>query len=145
MTRIASRSVLLGFIVGALSASAARADVVGIWLTQGGDAKIAVSRCGRGICGRIVWLKDPIDRVTGKPQIDDKNPNPLLSRRTIVGLSILSNMEPRGPSSWTGSIYNADNGKIYATTITLQDERTLEVKGCAGPLCGSEIWSRATK
>lgn len=39
----------------------------GIWLTQAGDAKVRVSKCGSGICGVVVWLKEPIDPLTGKP------------------------------------------------------------------------------
>src|SRR4051812_32802209 len=55
-------------------------DVVGIWLTQAGDAKVRVRKCGEGICGVIVWLKDPISPATGKPQVDDKNPSLRSSR-----------------------------------------------------------------
>ena len=43
-------------------ASPARAqaggEVTGIWLTQAGDAKVRVSKCGGGICGVVVWLRD---------------------------------------------------------------------------------------
>lgn len=88
----------------------------GTWLTQAGDARIAISHCGVGVCGRIVWLKDPIDGATGKLQTDDKNSNPSLAKRKIMGLSILSGMKPNG-ASWSGSIYNADDGKTYAATI----------------------------
>ena len=65
-----------------LAAPAARAqgatDPAGVWQTQAGDARVKVSKCGGGICGVIVGLKDPIDPATGKPQVDDKNPNPAL-------------------------------------------------------------------
>ena len=56
-------------------------DVNGIWLTQAGDAKVRVSKCGGGICGVMVWLRDPIDPATGKAQVDDKNHNPALAKR----------------------------------------------------------------
>ena len=49
-----------------------------LWLTQAGDARVRVSKCGGGICGVIVWLSEPIDPATGKPPVDDKNPNPAL-------------------------------------------------------------------
>ena len=75
-----------------LAAPAAKAqasgEASGIWLTQAGDAKVRVSKCGGGICGVIVWLKDPIDPATGKPQVDDKNPNPSLARRPMIGLPL---------------------------------------------------------
>lgn len=85
----------------------------GIWLTQAGDAKVHVSKCGAGICGVVVWLKEPIDPLTGKPQVDDKNPNPSLAKRPIIGISLFLSMRPAGPNQWSGQIYNADDGKTY--------------------------------
>ena len=81
---LASGILLLSFAASSIAASAD--DPSGIWLTQAGDAKVAVSRCGSGLCGRIVWLKSPIDSATGKPQVDDKNPNLKLAKRPVIGL-----------------------------------------------------------
>ena len=53
-------------------------------------------------------------------------------------------MRAEGPNKWSGRIYNADDGKTYASTVTLQDDERLEVQGCVGVLCGSEIWSRSS-
>src|SRR5436853_2938192 len=102
-----------------LAAPAARAqgatDPSGIWLTQAGDARVRVSKCGGGICGVIVWLREPIDAATGRPQIDDKNPNPALKTRPVIGLPLFSGMRPSGPNKWSGQIYNADDGGTYAS------------------------------
>jgi len=117
----------------------------GIWLTQAGDARIRVSRCGAGLCGVIVWLREPIDRATGKPQVDDKNANPALARRPIIGLSLFSGMRPTGPNQWSGRIYNADDGKTYASKVSVAGPGTLTVEGCVGTLCGSENWSRSSR
>ena len=67
-------------VLAAVPATAQAAGPDGIWLTQAGDAKVRVSKCGGGICGVVVWLKDPIDPASGKAQVDDKNPNPALTR-----------------------------------------------------------------
>lgn len=115
----------------------------GIWLTQAGDAKVRVSKCGGDVCGVVVWLKDPIDPATGKPQIDDKNPNPALARRPIIGLPLFSGMRPAGPNKWSGQIYNADDGKTYASNISLSGPDALRVEGCVGGFCGGETWTRA--
>jgi len=116
----------------------------GIWLTQAGDAKVRVARCGGGLCGTVAWLRDPIDSATGKPQVDDKNENPSLRSRPMIGLPMFIGMRAAGPNKWSGHIYNADDGKTYASTVTLQDDDRLEVQGCVGVLCGSEIWSRSS-
>ena len=117
----------------------------GIWLTQAGDAKVRVSKCGGGLCGVVVWLRDPIDPATGKPQIDDKNSNPALAKRPIIGLSLFAGMRPAGANKWSGQIYNADDGKSYASSISVAGPDALKVEGCVGGLCGGETWSRATR
>ena len=82
---MACRTALIIAIAAALlAAPSARAqsaagEPTGVWLTQAGDARVRVSKCGGGICGVIVGLRDPIDPATGKPQVDDKNPNPALA------------------------------------------------------------------
>jgi uncharacterized protein (DUF2147 family) len=114
----------------------------GTWLTQAGDARVRISKCGGGICGVIVGLKDPIDPATGKPQVDDKNPNPALARRPVIGLTLFSGMRPDGPNKWSGQIYNADDGNNYRSNISVPGPDTLRVEGCVGALCGAETWTR---
>jgi uncharacterized protein (DUF2147 family) len=129
-----------------LAAPSARAQSAGnpsgIWLTQAGDARVRVSKCGGGICGVVVGLKQPIDPATGKPQVDDKNPNPALARRPIIGLPLFSGMRPSGPGKWSGRIYNADDGSTYASHVSVAGEDTLRVEGCVAMLCGGETWTR---
>jgi uncharacterized protein (DUF2147 family) len=139
-----------GFIIAILAAflgappakAQSGGDVGGIWLTQAGDARVRVSKCGGGICGVIVWLKDPINPATGKPQVDDKNPNPSLARRPMIGLPLFSGMHSSGPNRWSGQIYNADDGSTYASNVSLVDADTLKVEGCMGAFCGGENWTR---
>ena len=120
-------------------------EVSGVWLTQAGDAKVRVSKCGGGICGVVIWLKDPIDSATGKPAVDDKNPNPALRRRPMIGLPLFRSMQPAGPNKWSGQIYNADDGATYVSNISLAGPDTLRVEGCVGVLCGGESWSRSSR
>jgi uncharacterized protein (DUF2147 family) len=134
--------LLFATLIGILPARS-QVDPSGTWLTQAGDARVQVNRCGGGICGRIVWLRDPIDNKTGQPQVDDKNANPALAQRPIIGLSIFSSMQQVSTNKWSGRIYNADDGQTYDANVTLQNAQTLEVQGCAGGvLCGSEMWTR---
>jgi uncharacterized protein (DUF2147 family) len=140
---------LLLAVLAALGAAPARAqaggEVSGIWLTQAGDAKVRVSKCGGGICGVVVWLRAPIDPATGKPAVDDKNQNPVLAKRPMIGLPLFSGMEPSGPNKWSGQIYNADDGNSYASNVSVSGPDTLRVEGCVGALCGGETWSRSSR
>jgi uncharacterized protein (DUF2147 family) len=143
----------LGFIMAILTALFAAApangqtggEVSGIWLTQAGDAKVRVSKCSGGICGVVVWLREPINPATGKPQVDDKNPNPALANRPIIGLALFGGMRPSGPNRWSGQIYNADDGRSYASNISVSGPDSLTVEGCVGVFCGGETWTRSAR
>jgi uncharacterized protein (DUF2147 family) len=118
-------------------------DPTGIWLTQAGDAKIRVNHCGGSLCGTIVWLKAPIDPATGKPHVDNKNTNPSLAKRSIIGINIFNRMKSVAQNKWSGTIYNADNGKSYSSDVTVAGPRKLEVRGCVmSILCGGETWTK---
>jgi uncharacterized protein (DUF2147 family) len=119
------------------------ADPTGIWLTQAGDAKVRVSRCRSEICGVVVWLRSPIDSATGRPAVDDKNHNPALARRPMIGLPLFQGMSQSGPNKWSGTIYNADDGNTYASNISVAGPGALRVEGCVGGLCGGEVWTRS--
>ena len=141
--RLTFIAALLAVLLAAPSAQAQGAsEPVGIWQTQAGDARVKISKCGGGICGVIVSLREPIDPATGKPQVDNKNPNPALNSRPIVGLPLFSGMRPVGPAKWSGQIYNADDGGTYASSVTVAGADTLRVEGCVGALCGGETWTR---
>jgi uncharacterized protein (DUF2147 family) len=143
---IASKIAVALFGLTAFTASAAAdpgIDPSGTWLTEAGDARVQIARCGTTICGTIVWLKSPIDSATGKPQIDDKNPDPAKARRPIIGLNLFQDMKPVG-SKWSGRIYNADNGKTYASKVSLVGSNSLKVEGCVLVFCGSETWTRVS-
>ena len=121
---MACRTALLIAIATAfLAAPSARAqgagEPTGVWLTQAGDARVRVSKCGGGICGTIVGLRDPIDPATGKPQVDDKIRIPALRKRPVIGLSLFSGMQPVAAGKWSGQIYNAEDGGIYASSVSL--------------------------
>jgi uncharacterized protein (DUF2147 family) len=140
---------IIAILAALLAAPAARAqgagDVSGVWLTQAGDAKVRVTRCGGGICGVVVWLRDPVNATTGKPQVDDKNPNPSLARRPMIGLPLFIGMHAAGANKWSGQIYNADDGSIYASNVSMAGADTLKVEGCMGAFCGGENWTRSER
>src|SRR6478609_4901068 len=140
--RFAILSVLLAALSGTTAAHAQSADASGTWLTQAGDARVKISKCGGGICGVIVWLREPHDTATGQPATDSKNPNPALAKRAMIGLPLFSGMEPSGPNKWSGQIYNADDGSTYASNVSVTGADSLRVEGCVGALCGGETWTR---
>ena len=141
MTRHAFRTALAAVCLILAGLAPAAAEPAGTWLTQNGDARIRVAKCGSSMCGTIVWLRDPIDPATGEPPVDSRNPDPSMQNRKILGLRIFA-MAPDGNGGYAGGIYNADDGQTYAGKIALRSAEQLEVQGCAGPMCGSEMWTR---
>ena len=142
MSRFTFILAIIAALFGATSAPAQGTEPVGVWLTEKGDARVKISKCGNGICGAIVGLKDPIDPATGQPQVDDKNPNPALRTRPVIGLSLFIGMRPSAPGRWSGQIYNADDGGTYVSHVTFGGGDALRVEGCVGMICGGETWSR---
>lgn len=135
---------LLIALFGAPLANAQTAgSPVGVWLTQAGDARVRISKCGDAICGVVVWLREPTNPATGQPMVDDKNPNPSLARRPMIGLPLFTDMRIAGPGKWSGHIYNADDGGTYLSNISVAGPDALRVEGCVGMLCGGETWTRA--
>jgi len=143
LRRFAVLTVLLAALSGATAAKAQSAEASGTWLTEAGDARVKIGKCSGGICGHIVWLREPMDTATGQPATDSKNPNPALAKRSMIGLPLFSGMQPAGPNKWSGQIYNADDGNTYASSITVTSAEALRVEGCVGALCGGETWTRA--
>lgn len=140
--KFATIFAVLAVWAGASSASAQEGSANGLWLTQKGDARIQISSCGPGLCGKVVWLKDAIDPQTGKPMTDNKNPNPSLASRPMVGVQLFIGMNPNGPGSWAGRIYNADDGGVYESKVRLLGPGSLQVEGCLGAICGGETWTK---
>jgi uncharacterized protein (DUF2147 family) len=132
-------------VATALIGPAFAGDPTGTWLTEGGKSRVRLVNCGDALCGRLQWLKEPSDPATGKPKRDVRNADPGKRDRPLVGLDILLGMRPgEAPDQWAGDIYNPEDGKTYRARMTLQDARTLEVKGCVlgGLICKSQAWSR---
>jgi uncharacterized protein (DUF2147 family) len=140
------RSLALAAVAAAVLASPALAagTVQGDWLTQSGSGKVRIAPCGSKLCGAIVWLKNPNDKNTGRPQLDEKNPDPALRKRPIQGLQILSGFKP-GPGKLTGgAIYDPQSGKTYVSKLSLNPDGTLKVEGCIAIICQAQTWKPAS-
>src|ERR1700752_3196444 len=133
---------IIGTLLGALPASAQSVEPVGVWLTEKGDARVKITKCGGGICGVVAGKREPIAPATGQPQVDDKNPNPSLRTRPVIGISLFVGMRPSAPGKWSGQIYNADDGGTYVSHVTFSGGDALRVEGCVGMICSGEAWSR---
>ena len=122
--------------------SARAADPNGVWLSADGDVKMKVAPCGGGICSSITWLKSPNDD-TGKPKVDKNNPDAGKRGRPIMGSLIIVGMKPDSANSWSGQIYNAEDGKTYSGSFTVTGANSAEIRGCVAIFCKTKAWTRS--
>jgi len=144
--------LLLGLLIASISAQAVSSeDILGVWNTEGKDAKILIYKCGIKYCGKIIWSKeqnyppDSKEGTPGTPILDHNNPNPQLRMTPIVGLQILYDFMFAGDNLWTGGkIYNPDNGKTYSGKMRLVSPNQLNVRGFIGIslIGGTTTWTR---
>ena len=108
------------------------------WRTSSGDATIRIEACGQRTCGRILSsVAQP-----GQSMLDTQNPNPALRTSSIIGLDILFGFNRQPDDSYKGgTIYNPEDGKTYRSEFKLKPDGKLEVKGCVGPFCQTQIWT----
>lgn len=126
------------FMIASPAVAADGKDVFGTWLVGSGSAHVEIVDCGDGTpCGSLVHINAP-DAAT---LLDDQNPDAELAQKPLIGSRMLWGFEPK-KNKWSGGrIYDAENGKDYKSKIQLQDDGTLEVKGCVGPFCQSQTWT----
>ena len=132
------------FVAAGVPSYASAADPSGIWAKEDGSAKMEVKKCGRDICSKIVWLRSPEDS-RGRPLRDARNENTSMRDRPIIGLALFINMVAIDSSSWQGSVYNPEEGKVYNDVkVTLASRNQIVLKGCkAWLLCGEKVWTRS--
>ena len=124
--------------------------ILGIWKTELDESKVEVFRCGEKVCGKIIWLKNPIyadsrDGEVGTPVIDRKNPDPALRSRPVLGLRILEGFTAEGENNWgNGTCYDPKSGNTYRGKIHQVAPDRLKLRGYIGiPLFGrSSVWTR---
>ena len=120
-------------------------DILGIWLTGSGNAKVEIYRNNNTYQGKVVWLRDPIDPKTGKPKTDVEHPDKSLHNRPLLGLVNLWGFRYEKNIWSDGHIYDPKNGKEYNSIITMKDKNVLSVRGYIGiTLIGrTDTWTRS--
>ena len=145
MARIVLGSIMRSFLLTAclLTASAlAQADtgnhdVYGIYATPDGTSHIEIADCGDGTpCGKIVWI-DPASLPDGK------TPETVVSHHgePLIGMQMIGGFERRKRDWRGGSIYDPEGDKTYAARLKRMSDGQLQLKGCIGPICQTQIWA----
>ena len=124
------KKLVLAAAASVLMAGAAFADpVLGIWKTQvddGAYAYVTISECGAKVCGVI--------SRTFNADGEYKSGN--------IGKKLVWDMQPEGDGAYrNGKIWQPSKDKVYSSKMDLSGN-TLKVRGCIGPICKKQTWSR---
>jgi len=114
----------------------------GIWLSGDGDGWIEISATDTALNGLITGSPNASPE---RPDTDEKNPDPALRDRPLVGLNLFAGFKYDGDGRWSGgTIYDPNSGKTYRCIVTWIDHDTLKVRGYVGvPILGrTETWTR---
>lgn len=146
---------LAGLILGAVAARAAApersaaastqrpnvtpasaTDIRGLWVDNRDSDKhkvaVWIEECEGGVlCGRIYWLKKPTSG--GAQKRDQNNPEAALRDRPLCGLKIMTGFRPgEAPRWYRGYIYNPNDGRTFNSTIHIEEDGSLKVRGFVG-------------
>lgn len=121
--------------IAALLAAPAPATTIlpGTWANPSKSVHVAFKRCGRAMCGTIVW-------ANAKAQADARRGG----TDRLIGAVLFEGFVPEGNARWRGAVFIPDIGQRVSGTITQENARTIIGEGCliAGLGCKSQRWSR---
>lgn len=112
--------------------------ILGTYMTEGGKAKIVVSKQGTRYIGTLVWTRRG-------DVLDSKNPDKAEAEKKLVGKVILRDLKHDEDADYKGGkIYDPESGKTYSCKATRQADGNLKVRGFIGAsLFGrTTLWTR---
>ena len=114
-----------------LGAPAMAAGISGVFQTAPNDdgnvAQVEFTTCGEAYCGEMIRSFNS----AGKAIASDN-----------IGKNIVWDMMDQGDGYFKGGrIWDPGKDKTYKSKMTLMGD-TLQVKGCIGPFCKAQTWTR---
>ena len=143
-----SFSILLFLCIAFVNKSSAQKDQLEkTWFTKGNDSKVQMYLTQSGTyAGKIIWLREPNDKDTGKPKLDKENPDESKRNGAVLGLVIMTGFKknPENKDEYIdGKIYDPKNGKTYCGKVTFKGKE-LDMRGylCSLSFIGrTETWT----
>jgi uncharacterized protein (DUF2147 family) len=123
-----TRISLIMAIAAATPLGAAPAQPIepyGVWLRAESGTAFDFYNCAEKLCAKVIAVTKPEDKKA-------------------IGTVILRNAVKNEDGEWAGDLFNTQDGKTYAGTITVNNPAELTLTGCLiSFLCKSETWQRA--
>jgi len=131
---VASALVLAaGVLLSQADAQNTAKGVNGVWIDHTGQGAVEIAPCADKVCGRVIWLKNPLHKSKlGK---------------LICGTQVLGDLRQQAANAWeSGWIFNPEDEERFSAALQLTGPNTLLVTGYLGiKLLGETFtWKRAT-
>jgi uncharacterized protein (DUF2147 family) len=125
----------LGVLFLATPSHAQPQDPSGTYLSESGETRVRIAKCGTAYCGTIVAVRGAAKDVN--------NPDPNQRSHNLVGVQMISDIRPSG-DGFTGSLYNYKEGKTYSGKMSFQGGNAMQLSGCVlgGLICRSQTWTK---
>ena len=114
MYRSGFAAVLSLAAASAIALAAGPAGLTGDWAAGGGKARVNIVPCGEVFCG-----------------------SPAGEHARVV-----FDLRSQGANHWRGDVIDPQDGSGHPVSMTLADDSRLLVKGCYGPFCFEQVWTR---
>ena len=128
--------------------------IEGVWRTLLAS-EITIAACEVGFCGTLSTIVVPSEGLTAEDYAaaqampvesytDQRNPDPALRDRPMLGLQILTLLPSSKPNVYDGEIYNPEDGNTYSGYVELLGPDALRLNGCVlfNVICRGEDWVR---
>ncbi len=108
--------------------------ILGQWKADEKALTIEVYKTGIEYQAKIISFTDHHSKVSSNDRLDEKNPNPALRGRKLIGLNVLHGLKyDADEKRWDdGHIYDAGSGKEYDASIELTSDGKLSVRAYKG-------------
>ena len=144
---IAAIATLVFSLSFVMKSSAQKDQLEKLWYTTENSSKIQMYKGTDGkFYGKIVWLKEPNDKDTGKPKLDKENPDEKLRSVPVMNMVIMTGFRknPDNQNEYIdGKIYDPKKGKTYCGKVTYNG-KTIDMRGylCSLTFLGrNETWT----
>jgi len=157
---LTAMSLTLGGAAMAQDAGAPMAPVApahpieGVWRTKL-LSEVTIAPCPEGLCGYLSKIVVPSEGLTPEElaaaqampveeMFDFNNKDPQLRQRPMQGLQLVTLTHQSKPGIYDGSVYNPQDGNIYAGYIEMVSLDTIRLNGCVmfNVICQGEDWLR---
>jgi len=102
-------------------------DILGVYLNPNGNSKIKIYKVDNQYLGKIIWLKEPLDK-NGNAKKDVENSNKELRNRLVIGLVTLTDLQFIDDDWTDGKMYSPERGKSIGFEVVSITKESMKIK-----------------